>query len=546
MVAHHLEIERKYELTDLSAQAPVINWQFDHWAVDAPVLEELDATYFDTAQGWLGAHGVALRRRMGGYDQGWHIKFDVSGGRHEVSFDLAENPEDMPDEAQRFVGVLTAGSALEPRVGLATRRSRTVIRSATGEALAEICDDSVRSVDYVTGIERSWQEWEVELLEGAGADSGLAQSLFSEVGERLLAAGAWPSSSPAKIARALGKDADFERRLAQSLGQLKSGQALEASHLAADSSRPEMPATPVDVLAHIVSCYSIKLGQADLLARVGLPDSTHQGRVVARQLRSVLMFMAIPYARDRQAKERLRAIVGGLKTYASELEGHRNGELILPMTQQGLARTGLLDDSDLGEIASLGRQQTQAGWESAIAYLNSSERVELQQALYELVEDLEGAVELPARSKKYGAQVARRLQKKIVKRGEKAVKTWPASAEEFAIGDAHDEAIHDMRKLAKAARYCLVAYADAGMPLSSEQESFLKKARLLQAELGELTDELTFLDWLKELGKSSSTGLDSFTVGCLAGRSECVAEGLRAEVYSSVPRVLKKIKAIDF
>ncbi|MFW0118352.1 CHAD domain-containing protein [Rothia sp. P5764] len=547
MVAHHLEVERKYELADLGGQAPVIAWQFESWIADTPVVEELYATYFDTPQGQLAAHSLALRRRLGGYDEGWHIKFDVSGDRHEVSFSLAENPEDMPEDIRRFVRVLTAGSALEPRVGLATHRSRTVIRSSDGQALAEICDDRVQALDYATGVERAWQEWEIELLEPAQSDANLAHKVFSTVEELLLAAGAGPSSSPAKITRALGKDAEFERRREAHLKQSEGlpEQGVELSPVASADAVWRDPATSADMLAEIVNRYSIELGQADLLVRAGLPDSSHQGRVIARQLRSVLAFMAVPYAKDEQAKAQLQTILGGLKTYASELEQHRNGELILPMAQLGLARTQLLGDKDLAELAHLEQEQTQEGLVSAMTYLNSSQRLNLQQSLRDLQKDLDRFVDLPAQREKYSAKVARRLQKKMVKQGLKAVKAWPDSAGDFAVTTAYDDGVHDLRKLAKATRYCLTACADAGISLSEGQETLLKSARLLQAELGKLTDELTFLDWLKGLNESSTAGLSPFTVGCLAGRSEHVAQKLRESIHSSVPPVLQKIRSID-
>lgn len=384
MVSHHLEVERKYELADLTVRgAPGVAWQFEKWSVDAPVVEELDATYFDTPLGQLGSHSVALRRRLGGYDEGWHIKFDVFGNRHEVAFDLEKDSEELLEGAQRFVQVLTGGQTLEPRVGLATHRTRTVIRDAGGRALAEICDDSVRSVDYVTGTERSWQEWEVELLEGAESNPDLAQSLFESVEKQLLLVGARPSSSPAKIARALGKDSEFERRLAEHTKQLgePKDQDSQKSAEECNQAQPPAPAASIDLLAGIIQRYSITLGQADLLIRAGVPDSTHQGRVAARQLRSILTFMVLPYSRDKQASDLIREIALGLKTYASRLEQHRNGELILPMAQLGVARTGLLGESDLEEVARLGQEQTHAGLAKAMTYLDSPERSELQRLL---------------------------------------------------------------------------------------------------------------------------------------------------------------------
>lgn len=547
MVSHHLEVERKYELATLGVKAPAVTWQFEGWVVDDPVSEELDATYFDTARGQLGAYGVALRRRLGGYDEGWHIKYDVSGERHEVSFSLSSEPEEMPTEVQRFVQVLGDSDVLEPRVGLTTHRVRTVLRDAQGRALAEICDDTVRSIDYATGIERSWQEWEVELLEGVEAGSDLAQGVFGAVEKSLRAVGAQPSSSPAKIARALGKDVEFERRWAERKDQRHQlpGQGVPADSVDFGGAHREAPAESVELLARIMRRYSIKLGQADLLIRAGVPDSTHRGRVAARQLRSILTFMAVPYARDEQMLGRLQELLRGLKIYASQLEQHRNGELILPMTERGVARTGLLDEGDLVEVAELGQAQMQAGLVQAMAYLDSPQRRELQRSLERLTVELGEVVSLPDRSEKYVGQVARHLQKKLVKRGYKQVKAWPETAEDFAAGALYDEGIHDVRKLSKAVRYCLNACAGAGVVLSQEQDVLLKSARLLQSELGKLTDELTFLGWLKGMGDSPSAGVKPFTVGCLAGRSEHVSENLREDIYQSVPGILQNVKSID-
>lgn len=546
MVSHHLEVERKYECTDLRLEAPVITWQFESWTVDPPIAEELDATYFDTALGQLGDYDVALRRRIGGYDQGWHIKFDVSGKRHEVTFELTDNPQQMPQAVQSFLEVLTNGSPLEPRVGLFTHRTRTLIRDHRGRALAEICDDKVRSTDYLTGLKRSWHEWEVELLEEATKNSDLADSLFAAVEELLLAAGAQRSSSPAKIARALGKDAEFEsRRVEQKNTFVPSHELRKQPQPQRGGNAKRHKLASSELLASIISRYSRTLGQADLLVRAGVPDCTHQGRIAARQLRSILTFMALPYAQDEASVELLQQILRGLKTYAAELEQHRNGELILPMVQLGVKRTRLLGEADLLDLAQMGKKQTRLGLMRAIAYLDSVERRELQASLHGLVENLCAVVDLPGSSEKYLAKLTHRVQKKLVKRGSKVLGSWPANSKEFAVDAAYDEGVHDLRKLAKAARYCLTVCLESGQSLNKPQESLLKNARLLQSELGKLTDELTFLDWLKQLSITAEPTISPFTVGCLAARSECEAEQLREAIYHAIPQILEKIKSLD-
>ncbi|MGH3366008.1 MAG: CYTH domain-containing protein, partial [Nocardioidaceae bacterium] len=46
--------------------------------------QQLEATYFDTAELALAAAGVTLRRRTGGDDAGWHLKIPAGDGRDEL------------------------------------------------------------------------------------------------------------------------------------------------------------------------------------------------------------------------------------------------------------------------------------------------------------------------------------------------------------------------------------------------------------------------------------------------------------------------------
>ena len=53
-------------------------------AVTGPEQVELEATYFDTAGLDLVGAGITLRRRVGGEDEGWHVKLPTGTGRWEV------------------------------------------------------------------------------------------------------------------------------------------------------------------------------------------------------------------------------------------------------------------------------------------------------------------------------------------------------------------------------------------------------------------------------------------------------------------------------
>src|SRR5690606_24784127 len=92
-----LEIERKYDV-DIATPLPV-------WAaipgvteVTSGELRVLDARYFDTADAALSRAGVALRRRTGGPDEGWHVKGPREGdGRLERGWPLGGDDDELPD-----------------------------------------------------------------------------------------------------------------------------------------------------------------------------------------------------------------------------------------------------------------------------------------------------------------------------------------------------------------------------------------------------------------------------------------------------------------
>lgn len=73
------EIERKYEATD-ATRLPDLTRVAGVAAVDHLGITVLDAVYYDTEDFRLAADRLTLRRRTGGSDAGWHLKFPVSSG----------------------------------------------------------------------------------------------------------------------------------------------------------------------------------------------------------------------------------------------------------------------------------------------------------------------------------------------------------------------------------------------------------------------------------------------------------------------------------
>ena len=71
-VSDHQEVERKFEV-DAHSVFPNLTAATGAHRVDQPEVYDLEAVYVDTAQPDLASHGVTLRRRTGGTDEGWHL-----------------------------------------------------------------------------------------------------------------------------------------------------------------------------------------------------------------------------------------------------------------------------------------------------------------------------------------------------------------------------------------------------------------------------------------------------------------------------------------
>ena len=194
-----LEIERKYEVppeTEIPAPA---EFAAVGLRSTAPETNLLDATYYDTTGGDLAAAGLAMRVRRGGGDEGWHLKAKGTGGTLELHWDLADEiPAGLRAELRERVGA--AAETVRPIATLLTERRTVRLEDADGVEVIELADDRVRAAELRgdAPVRRAWREWEAELLPGA------EESWLDRAGTVLEAAGARPSPSPAKIARAMG------------------------------------------------------------------------------------------------------------------------------------------------------------------------------------------------------------------------------------------------------------------------------------------------------------------------------------------------------
>ena len=196
-----VEVERKY---DVDLETPLPRWEAIPGVdtVSSGEARILDARYFDTAEGELSRAGVALRRRTGGPDEGWHVKGPRQGdGRLELGWPLGDGDQ-LPSAVAATVSEWTS-APLTPLARIENDRTAYLLTGPDG-VIAEFVDDRVRATDLRQNIRREWREWEMELGPAAPSDDAGRAAFFDAVEQAVLAAGGRESASGSKLARALG------------------------------------------------------------------------------------------------------------------------------------------------------------------------------------------------------------------------------------------------------------------------------------------------------------------------------------------------------
>jgi inorganic triphosphatase YgiF len=198
----HLETEQKY---DAAADFILPNLGGLEGRTKAAGRQRhyLSATYYDTDELDLIKNRITLRRRVGGPDEGWHLKLPVrKDTRQEVRTPLTEGDHGtVPARLAAQVEDVIAGRPLHPIAILDTERTVVTLTGRAGEPLAEVADDLVTAtrLDEPRAEPMRWREIEVEAVEDANAEG-----VLEAAGQALREAGARRSTSASKLSRLLG------------------------------------------------------------------------------------------------------------------------------------------------------------------------------------------------------------------------------------------------------------------------------------------------------------------------------------------------------
>ncbi|MER8043005.1 CYTH and CHAD domain-containing protein [Streptomyces sp. NPDC094032] len=474
------EIERKYEadggtvLPDLTRAAGVA-------AVTDEGVTELDAVYYDTADLRLAAAALTLRRRTGGADAGWHLKFPVATGiRDEIRAPLSET---LPGSLAGLVRSRVRDEPVRPVVRLRSRRDVRLLIAKDGTPLAELSVDTVHAERLDGPGEAAWTEIEVELADDADP------AVLDAVGRRLEKAGIRPSTAPSKLARALAETG------------------------APAPTAPPTPGTP-GTAGHAVLAYLRAQRDAlvalDPAVRRGLPDAVHQMRIASRRLRGALR----TYGKvlDRTVTDPVGA---ELRWLAGELGAARDEEVL---TARLAARLDELPDTLLlgparARLRLRGAARAEDAGRAVLAALDSARHLALLDALDALLADppLRQAAARPA--DEVLARAARKDLDRLAGRIARALALDP--------GHARDLALHDARKAAKRARYA----GEAARPvLGKPAERLATRMKSVQTLLGDHQDGVVARTALREIAaEADAAGESAFTWGLLYGHEEAAA-----------------------
>ncbi|MEU9476537.1 CYTH and CHAD domain-containing protein [Streptomyces sp. NPDC048191] len=480
------EIERKYEsddsgLPDLTGVGAVA-------AVLDKGLMELDATYYDTADERLAGACLTLRRRTGGSDAGWHLKFPVAPGvRDEIRAPLSDT---VPEEIAALVRSRVRDAELVPLVRLRSARDVRHLVDADGTLLAEASIDAV-TAERLTGRggAAQWTEIEVEL-----ADDG-DPAFLDLVEKRLRRAGVRPSKSSSKLARALAQTSGHRR----------------------EKVRPAPPVTAGDhVLAYLRAQRDV-LVELDPAVRRDVPDSVHRMRVATRRARSTLR--SFRSVLDRTVTDPVGA---ELKWLAGELGVDRDHEV---MTERLTAALDALPpDLVTGPVPERLATWAEARRGGAHAHLTG---VLDSRRYLTLLDTLDALLADPPLRKAAGNQPEKVLAQAV----RKDLATLSALIEQALgapPGAERDTAVHEARKKGKRTRYAAEAATAA---LGKPARSLTRGMKSLTTLLGDHQDSVMTRLTLRELSAvAHAAGENTFTYGVLYGREEARAAQAEAEL----------------
>jgi CHAD domain-containing protein len=520
-----VEVESKFDV-DESFRLPDLLTVPSVKTVESPQEQNLEATYFDTADLRLLGSRITLRRRTGGQDAGWHLKLPTVGtSRLEVHEPLGQATRTVPPKLSSLVRVRVRSAALVPVAQLKTRRVVHRLLGADGAVLAEVSDDTV--VATTMGTEpgeatttMTFREVEVELVKGG-------EELLESADPVLRAAGARPAASAAKLAKVLEPKVESLRQRAAEAAAAEPAGSEAAAHDEQVAKSAEMKAekkakkkakrakqsgpTAGEVAMQYVAAQVEELQSWDPHVRVDREDAVHKMRVSARRLRSAL-------ATDRPLLDRAVTdpIRDELRWLGVVLGAARDAEVMHERLCKEVNQLPpeLVVGPVIARIDTELKKRYREAHDAVLVELDGQRYLSLVDSLEELVASPPFTERASRPAEKEITNVVRRTRRRV----ERAVEALDQASDAVQ----RDHLLHEVRKAAKRARYAgesvVDLFGDRASDYAEIEEGF-------QEILGTHQDSVVAREELRAMGmRAHLAGENGFTFGLLYGKQMAYAE----------------------
>jgi len=500
-VGTHREVEAAFGVPE-DASLPDLTGAGGLVRADPPQPDDLVAQYVDTPGLDLARAGITLRRRIGGPDEGWHLKVPAAAAgdgtrtrtEHRLPLDDPAAPEALLDMVRARVRDRPTALVAELR----TRRVPHLWQDASGAVAVEVTDDHVHAVvhDGDARVVETWREWEVELVDGDA-------STLAAVAERFAAVPGAVARSSSKLERALG-----------------------------DRVRPRRSTEPRDgtageVVRAYVARHLERLLRADDRARHGDDGAVHDARVAVRRLRTTLAVYRPVLGRD--VTEPLRA---GLADVGHALGAARDPHVELRGLLDVLAHEPV--ELVIGPVARRLEDDRSRARRDGLARLAEHLRTP---GYWRLLDGLEHVADEPPG----GPAAAQPADEVVPRRAHRAWRRLDRRAEqldellhEAGPGPAADRARHELRKAARRARYA----AEVAVPVVGHAaRRSARRARAVQDVLGTQHDSVVRRETLRRIGvQAHLDGENAFTFGRLHALEQAAGDAAAADAEGPLAR----------
>ncbi|MCZ0727966.1 CYTH and CHAD domain-containing protein [Mycolicibacterium iranicum] len=494
--SRYTETERKFEVVE-STVSPSFEGLSSVARIERSPSQSLAAVYFDTPDRDLARNKITLRRRTGGTDAGWHLKLPAGADtRTEVHAPLEGDAAQVPESLRDVVLAIVRDRPLAPVARINTTRIVELLYGPDGAPLAEFCDDQV-TASAEGGEEQFWREWELELKPGTDT------AVFDRLTNRLLDAGAVPAGHGSKLARVLA-----------------------TSTPESEESPGTAPTESTDPARRAVAQHVAELIEWDRAVRSDVWDSVHQMRVTTRKIRSLLQssegsFDIADHEWILDELRELAAVLGVARDAEVLAERYERAIDALPESNvRGPVRERLVEGA---------KKRYQMGWKRSLTAMRS-------QRYFRLLDALEALVASDPAPSATGEEPAQLTIDSAYKRVRKAAKAARTAAEDPDVSvEDSNEALHRIRKRAKALRYTAAATGEAKVA---------DRAKAIQSLLGDHQDSVVSRTHLSRQAEvAHAAGEDTFTYGLLYQLEDDLARRCEEQIEDALKALDKSVKS---